>query len=121
MQTTATTLSRFIALPESIAVIIPTTTAKNQLAALTLLNQVKSTVIRKLAELTGGCTVTTGTGAYIDSDGLQIDESVIIAESNTENAILFADDLVNLAQWIKETMTQESVAIKINNTLYLVS
>ena len=76
---------------------------------------------KQFATLFGGYTVTKCIGGYVDSKGKLIEESVNVIKSfmpkfdHTQELKLF-----RIAQSLKETMNQESVALEINGSLFLI-
>lgn len=75
-------------------------------------------VAGELSKLFGGATITSGQGCWnSDKEGL-IKESVTLVSSSCE--VVNFEAVYNLAIWLKESMTQEAIAVKIDGVLYLV-
>ena len=77
-------------------------------------------VCDSLTGLCGGVTVTEGFGVWKDSQGTHVRESVSIAESFTDSIDSNkAAAVLALAVKLKEDMKQESLAFRLDNSLFL--
>lgn len=78
-------------------------------------------VEEQLARLFGGATAYPALGVWLSEAGKLVTEKVVIVQSFADETS-FSDHLaevVHLAGDIKEQMSQESVAVEIDNKLYL--
>lgn len=75
-----------------------------------------------LSNLCGGATIINGTGAYTMNDGQLVTEQVkLVSASLTSDQLpIVTKSVINLAKLYKDVWSQESIAVKINNTLYIV-
>jgi hypothetical protein len=124
MQSTrvADRLSNLFTLRHVVSLTLPSTVNIDNLADSSLLASVESKVIADMANMFGGATVTLGNGAwYSDSLGSVVFEAVKIVTS-------FASDLddqavalmIDLAEYVKAELSQESVLITLDGIAYLV-
>ena len=75
---------------------------------------------KEFATLFGGYTVTKCIGGYVDSKGKLIEESVNVIKSFMPQFDKAQElKLFRIAQSLKETMNQESIALEINGALFL--
>ena len=79
-------------------------------------------VAEKLSTWFGGATSTPARGYWVSSTAGLVKENttVVFAYTNTEGLESNIDRLVDLCEWLKAEMTQESVALEINGEMYFI-
>lgn len=79
-------------------------------------------IAEQFANLFGGSTITDATGLYTLDSGEVVTEDIKIVYAYTDNNTLEStrDDILALAESLRDTWQQESIALEINNTLLLV-
>lgn len=107
--------------PNRISVYVPTTV---DVSTVVDTSEYRESCLRLLSLLFGGATQTNAIGAWLSDSGEIVTENVTIVYSNTDSDIVNpdSDDRVQVfkfAEYLKLALNQESVAVEINNTLYL--
>lgn len=114
-------LASLFSLSHKVKIYVPSTIYVNGAASV---EQIAATVLdvqSKLAVWFGGSTAYSAIGAWQSENVGTVLEEVTIVESFASNlSEENIDNLISLAEEIKRSMLQESVAIEINNVLYLV-
>lgn len=79
-------------------------------------------VAEKLSVWFGGATSTPARGYWVSTSvGLvKEDTTIVFAYTDTENLQNCIDRLVDLCEWLKAEMSQESVALEINGEMYFI-
>lgn len=105
-------------LKDEVVIFVPSTIQANQTTDNSVfVNKVAS----ELSILNGGCTITNAEGCWNSDELGLIKESVTLVSSSCDE--LTSEKLIKvfeLSKWIKESMSQEMVSVKINGTLFLV-
>lgn len=78
--------------------------------------------LKMFSDIFGGSTAYQALGCYTSHSGELIKEKVTICESYTDTDTLGKniEQIIDFAQTIKTGLRQESVALEVNNVLYLV-
>ena len=106
-------------LANEVAVYVPSTLGESN-ASQELISHIVDQALVELSSVNGGATVTNGTGAWISSDGTLIKESVTIVSSNCETiTVQTLRTLAKLRKFIRESMAQEAVTVRVNGVLYI--
>lgn len=79
-------------------------------------------VAEKLSVWFGGATSTPARGYWVSTSAglVKEDTTIVFAYTDTENLQNCIDRLVDLCEWLKVEMTQESVALEINGEMYFI-
>lgn len=73
-----------------------------------------------MAETFGGCTTYTAHGSWMGQAG-EVRERVDIVESFTDKlGNEQVDKVIDLAEWLKRSMSQEAVSLEVNGVLYFI-
>ena len=74
-------------------------------------------VQRKLSEMFGGATTSEAFGSYVCNNGEILNEKVSIVYSfcSTEQIIDKIEEVVNICNYLKKEMSQESILLEVNN------
>lgn len=119
-QTTQTFLSQFH-LEHRVKIIIPTTRRVDQKLTLAEKTRWADTVVKAMAKKFGGATRRDSIGAYMADNGELVIEHVYEVESSvSSNNLSTVRFMFRLAQIIARALSQESVALYIDNKLYFV-
>ena len=111
-------LKNAFCLPEVVAVYVPATTNTNEESDNS--EQVRQ-VLSKLSKLNGGASAINLTGSWLSDDkGLVLEKTVKVFSNCQEVTIELINALYDIAQELKESMNQESVAIEINSKIFLI-
>ena len=106
-------------LSNEVAVYVPSTIGSAP-ANQELVSGVVDRALTELSAVNGGATATNGVGAWLSSEGGLVKESVVIVSSSCETITLETlRTLAKLRRLVRETMRQEAVTARINNTLYI--
>jgi hypothetical protein len=101
-----------------IAITVPSTCEVSQMASTSMIANWVNAVKMRFAEWFGGYTIQNGIGGWKANSGELVEESVVIVQSFTDD-----DGLVNLpkvrelAAMVANGMSQECVAVTIDNTM----
>jgi hypothetical protein len=112
-------LKSLIKLSASVRVYVPATVNGNEAYDNTLdVNDTAAT----LSNLFGGATIYDAVGCWVSPALGFIRERTTIVESHcdTEALELHIDQVLDLAEELKHKLTQESIALEVNNELYLI-
>lgn len=112
-------LTNLIELSSSVRVYVPSTT---DIDTPTDSSEVLLRVQNNLTMWFGGSTTFDAVGCWSSPTVGLVKEAVKIVQAHTDEATLknTIDKVIDLATWIKAEMSQDAVAIEINNKLYLV-
>lgn len=115
------TFAAAIRLPERVAIYVPGTSgpaAADPAAA----DRVTRRTAAELAEIFGGSTVTSASGAWIsDVHGLIMEDvRIVYAFGLAEQMNAHAPEILRIVETIKTEMQQEAVSVEIAGALYLV-
>lgn len=79
-------------------------------------------VAERLSFWFGGATSTPARGYWVSTDAglVKEDTTIVFAYTDTEKLQNCIDRLVDLCEWLKAEMTQESVALEINGEMYFI-
>ncbi len=77
-------------------------------------------VTRMLVDLAGGATKIKGEGVYVTERGELVEEEVTMVVASVKTNEQLLNEVMQIAQWLKRDMQQESVMLKINSKTYLV-
>ena len=106
-------------LANEVAIFVPSTFGESS-ADPALIARIIDQALVELSSVNGGATVTNGIGAWIASDGKLIKEEVTIVSSNCgEVTPQTLRTLAKLRRFVRESMEQEAVTIRVNGTLYI--
>lgn len=112
-------LNNLFKLGSKVTVYVPSTVNVNE--------QVDNTeyvdkVAKCLSKWFGGATSTPARGYWVsEKDGLvKENTTVVFAYTNTEGLEHHIDEVVELCEWLKGTMGQESVAFELNGEMYFI-
>ena len=103
------------------AIYVPSTIDGNKAASGLAEKMVEQTAAR-LSELFGGATISLAAGAWMSAEHGLIREQITIVYSycTAEQLDQHTDEVIEIAEHIKEEMRQEAVSVEINNALYFV-
>jgi hypothetical protein len=104
-------------LANTYALLVPST-INGEIPAPEIQAEVTQLVLEKMVDLFGGATIYDAKGAYKMASGKVVLENIKVVEASTDS--LDNDAMYSLARYVCDRMTQESVALKINNQLHLV-
>jgi len=76
--------------------------------------------LTRLSLLCGGATSTEATGSWVSEDGRLVKEKVTLVYAFTNELPKVLPDIVQFAQTLKERTQQESLALELAGTLYLI-
>lgn len=106
-------------LANEVAIFVPSTIGAAE-ASQEMVSRIVDRALVELSSVNGGATVTNGTGAWIASDGTLIKETVTIVSSNCgEVTLQTLRTLAKLRRFVRESMKQEAVTVRVNGTLYI--
>lgn len=106
-------------LSNEVAIFVPSTIGAAE-ASQEMVSRIVDQALVELSAVNGGATATAGVGAWLASDGKLVKESVVIVSSSCETITLETlRTLAKLRRFVRETMQQEAVTARINNTLYI--
>ena len=115
-------LSSLFSLPHSVAVVVPSTMDVDRPMSEKEIQAVVTAVIGSMSHLFGGATATKGQGGWISSETKLVTENVTIVESSCSEEDLnkHIETVIKMCSGLKESMTQESIALKVDGKLFLV-
>lgn len=115
------TFDNLFHLSSSVEIIVPSTTNVDVVDENMYANMVQK-VSLALSELFGGATAINAIGSYKANNGSLVTEKVTVVQAftTTEKLESCADSVLSLCQDLCRSMTQESIALKINGVLYFV-
>lgn len=90
---------------------VPSTFGENAPADVEFVSSCLAHVVNELNAQFGGCTVVKADGAWNNSDGETIAESVNVVYAYGVDCVESWQCLVSLAEWVKLTMLQSAVLI----------
>lgn len=118
---TALTQSKFtqaFVLPHAVAIYVPATADIDNAIDNT---EIVNDVLTKLSNLNGGASAIQLTGAWVsDSKGLVLENTVKVISNCERLTAELLDSVYAIAEDIKITMAQDSVAVEIDSALYLI-
>lgn len=81
-----------------------------------------SAVAEKLSVLFGGATSTPARGYWVSENGKLVKESttLVFAYADTQALEKHIDEVVELCEWLRNEMTQETVALELNGEMYFI-
>ena len=79
-------------------------------------------VAEKMSVWFGGATSTPARGYWVSTSAglVKEDTTIVFAYTDTENLQNSIDRVVDLCEWLKAEMAQESVALEINGEMYFI-
>jgi hypothetical protein len=117
-----TRLSGLFSLSHTVSLTLPSTVEIDKAASDSLLTEVYNYAVESMSNIFGGCTVTSGQGAwYSDSLGRLVLEQVnILTSFAAELSDSEVTKIIDLAEYVKAALSQESVLITLDGKAYFV-
>lgn len=113
-------LEPFFSLSHNVSIIVPSTNDVDKAAIDRDL--ILDEVIAEMSTMFGGATATDGTGGWMSPTAGLVTEKVTVVESSCSEEQLngLVKHVIGLAMSLRDRMTQDAVAVKIDGKLFLV-